>query len=123
MDGPLNVDHPLHLDGHGRTARTDADDHVRDLLEQLLFTAPGERVNRPDFGTGLLQLVFLPNAEPLAAATQAAVLGALGQWLGDRVEVRGVEVSAEGAVLQVTVRYAVRWTQEERVAVFTRAVP
>ncbi len=123
MDVGMNIDYPLHLDGHGRTAVTAADDHVRDLIEQLLFTAPGERVNRPTFGTGLLQLVFLPNSEPLAAATQAAVLGALTQWLGDRIDVRGVEVVAEDSVLHVTVRYAVSRTGQEEVAVFTRAVP
>ena len=67
------VDYQLRPNGRGSTAMTQLDDHVRDLIERLLFTAPGERVNRPGFGTGLLQLVFLPNSEPLAAATKAAV--------------------------------------------------
>jgi len=84
----MDVDFPFRLDGRGRTATSDRAGHLRDLIEQLLFTAPGERVNRPSFGTGLLQLVFLPNSEPLAAATQAAVQGALGQLLGDLIEVK-----------------------------------
>jgi uncharacterized protein len=123
MTAPFFPDFPLHLDGRGHTATTDPDGHVRDLVEQLLFTAPGERVNRPTFGTGLLQLVFLPNSEPLAAATQAAVQGALAQWLGDVVAVEDVTVEADDEVLRVTVRYLVRRTQQRQVASFTRSVP
>ena len=56
------LDFPYHVDGTGRSATTGAADHVRDLIEQVLFTAPGERVMRPDFGSGLLALVFEPNS-------------------------------------------------------------
>jgi phage baseplate assembly protein W len=119
----VDIDYPLHLDDQGRTARTSAGDHVRDLIEQVLFTSPGERVNRPHFGTGLLQLVFLPNSEPLAAATQAAVAAALGQWLGDRIELHDVEVVARDSTLDVTVRYAEAGSGEQRVATFTRPSP
>ena len=73
------LDYPYHFDGRGRTATTDTADHIRDLIEQVLFTAPGERVNRPDFGSGLLRLVFAPNSDALAAATHLAVQGALQQ--------------------------------------------
>jgi uncharacterized protein len=123
MPGERNLDYPFRLEPSGRTATTDPDGHIRDMVEQLLFTAPGERVNRPGFGTGLLQLLFLPNSEPLAAATQAAVRGALGQWLGDLVAVEDVEVTADDAVLRVTVRYTVRRSQRQQVATFTRSVP
>lgn len=123
MPGERNLDFPFRLEPSGRTATTDPDGHIRDMVEQLLFTAPGERVNRPGFGTGLLQLLFLPNSEPLAAATQAAVRGALGQWLGDLVAVEDVEVTADDAVLRVTVRYTVRRSQRQQVATFTRSVP
>jgi uncharacterized protein len=119
----MDVDFPFRLDGRGRTATTDGAGHLRDLIEQLLFTTPGERVNRPSFGTGLLQLVFLPNSEPLAAATQAAIQGALSQWLGDQVDVKEVTVEAEEALLRVTVRYLERRTQQLQVASFTRSVP
>lgn len=114
----MDVDYPFHVDPRGRTATTTHADHVRDLIEQVLFTSPGERVNRPSFGCGLLQLVFLPNAEPLAAATQALVQGALQQWLGEMIAVEEVAVSAEEAVLEVTVRYSVRGTQERRAETF-----
>ena len=63
----MNIDFPFHFDSRGHTASTDENDHVRDMIEQLIFTSPGERVNRPDFGSGLLQLIFAPNSPELAA--------------------------------------------------------
>jgi phage baseplate assembly protein W len=116
----MHVDFPFHFDGRGRTAETGEDDHLRDLIEQVLFTAPGERVNRPSFGCGLGQLVFAPNSDELAAATQFLVQGALQQWLGDLIQVAEVTVESEEAELRVTVSYLVRRTQRREVARFTR---
>src|SRR5712691_13110315 len=112
----MNVQYPLRFDGRGRTAEVDDDAHVRDMIEQVLFTTPGERVNRPTFGSGVLQLVFAPNSEALAAATQLTVQGALQQWLGDRVEVELVSVEARDSRLEVDVQYVVRRRQERRTA-------
>jgi phage baseplate assembly protein W len=116
----MNVDFPLQFDDRGRTAEADEDAHIRDLIEQLLFTAPGERVNRPDFGSGLMQLVFAPNSAELAAATQFLVQGALQQWLGDLIQVDAVEVENEDASLRVGVQYTVRRTQQQKTARFVR---
>jgi phage baseplate assembly protein W len=116
----VNVDYPFRIDGRGRTAIAGDDDHIRDMIEQLLFTVPGERVNRPDFGAGLLQLVFAPNSDALAAATQFAVAAALQQWLGDVVEVQNVTVENDDAKLTVTVEYIDSKTREEHSAQFTR---
>lgn len=113
-----HVDHPFRIDGRGRSGLTDDRDHIRDLVEQVLLTSPGERVNRPTFGCGLLQLVFQPNAEPLAHAVRASVQASLQQWLGDLISVDDVTVVAEESVLQVTVAYTVRGTQESRVDQF-----
>ena len=118
----MNIDFPFHFDGRGRTADTDDDDHIRDLIEQVLFTSPGERVNRPDFGCGLKQLVFAPNSDELAAATQFLVQGALQQWLGNLIQVEGVQVESEESTLRVTIVYVVRRNQERQVAEFTREV-
>ena len=118
----MHVDYPWHVDGRGRTALTGDDDHVRDLIEQILFTAPGERVNRPDFGSGLMQLVFAPNSDALGGAVEASVQASLQQWLGDRVVVEAVDVRSQDASITVTVRYVVRRTRERAVAEFTRAV-
>jgi phage baseplate assembly protein W len=116
----MQIDFPFDLDGRGRTAATDADDHIRDMIEQVLFTAPGERVNRPGFGSGLLQLVFAPNSDELAAATQFLVQGSLQQWLGDLIDVEAVEAESVDSTLRVTVRYVVRRDGERRVAEFNR---
>ena len=102
---PSFVDYPFAIDGRGWVATTTGDDHLRDLIHQVLFTNPGERVNRPDFGCGLRQLVFMPNSDVLAAATQFTVQGALQRWLGDIIEVEGVEVTATDARLEVEVVY------------------
>ena len=118
----MQIDYPFRIDGLGRTACTDHDDHIRDLVEQVLFTAPGERVNRPDFGSGLMQLVFAPSSDELATATQFLVQGALQQWLGDLIQVEAVEVESEEATLEVTVQYIVRRNQQRQVAQFTRGV-
>jgi hypothetical protein len=114
----MNLDFPYHFDMRRRTAEA-GDDHIRDLIEQVLFTAPGERVNRPDFGSGLLRLVFAPNSDQLAATTQYLVQGALQQFLGDLIEVQAVEVENEDATLRVTVSYLVRRTQTLEHAEFT----
>ena len=101
----MQIDYPYRIDGRGRTAATGEEEHVRDLIEQVLFTSPGERVNRPDFGCGLLQLVFAGNSEALAGAVQLTVQGALQQWLGERIDVDSVDVAADDARLTVTVVY------------------
>ena len=118
-----NIDYPYHFDTRGRTAVAGDDDHIRDMILQVLFTSPGERVNRPDFGSGLLQLAFAPNSDELATATQFLVQGALQRWLGDLVSVEEVVVESEEALLRVTVRYVVRRTQQRQVDQFTQAVP
>jgi uncharacterized protein len=117
-----NIDFPYHFDSRGRTAVTSDDDHIRDLIEQVLFTSPGERVNRPTFGSGLLQLVFAPNSDALAAATQLTVQGALQQWLGDLIEVEAVRVERDDSTLRVMVQYFVRRNQERRTAQFSHPV-
>lgn len=119
----MQIDYPFHFDRRGHTASTGEDEHIRDLIEQVLFTAPGERVNRPTFGSGLLQLVFAPNSDVLAAATQAAVQGALQQWLGDLIQVEAVQVRAIDSTLEVLIQYVVRRSQQRQVAQFQRAVP
>jgi phage baseplate assembly protein W len=116
----MNFDFPYHFDNRGRTADTGDEDHIRDLIEQVLFTAPGERVNRPDFGSGLQRLVFAPNSDELAAATQFLVQASLQQWLGDLIEVNEVDVQNEDSTLRISVQYLIRRTQQQQTAQFTR---
>ena len=116
----MNIDFPLHFDGRGGSAGVDEAGHIRDMIEQVLFTNPGERVNRPDFGSGLLQLIFAPNSPELAATTQFLVHGALQQWLGDLITVESVTVDAVDARLAVTVQYMVRRDESRQSATFQR---
>jgi uncharacterized protein len=102
----MNLYFPYQFDGRGRTQEAVIQDYVKQLVEQVLFTSPGERVNLPDFGSGLLQLPFAPNSMEMAAATQFAVQGALQKWLGSYLKVQSVSASAEDATLTVTVTYA-----------------
>src|ERR671910_1800105 len=116
----MQIDYPFHFDGRGRTAQTGSEDHIRDLIEQVLFTSPGERVNRPTFGSGVMQLLFAPNNDALASATQLTVQGALQQWLGELILVEAVDVENDDAAMRVQVRYVVHRTQERRVEEFVR---
>ncbi len=118
----MHIGYPFHIADNGRSAGADDNEHVRQMIEQVLFTVPGERVNRPDFGTGLMQLVFSPNSPELAAATEFTVQGALQQWLGEVIQVEEVKVVSVESTLQVTVRYLVRRNQERRVVRFSRQV-
>src|SRR3954451_13454458 len=119
----MNIAWPYHIDTSNRTAEAGDERHVRDLIEQVLFTSPTERVMRPSFGSGVLQLVFAPNSPELAATTQFLVEGALQQWLGDVIETQEVFVESVDAKLTVTVRYVIRLTGDTRTATFTRGVP
>ena len=119
----MNLHFPFQPDQRGRSGEVDSDTHLRDMIEQVLFTVPGERVNRPDFGCGLLQLVFAPNSDTLAAAIQMTVHSALQQWLGDRIVVEGVNVEHSDSTLAVDVQYVVRHGQERRLTRFTRSAP
>src|SRR4051794_38440745 len=114
----MNIAFPYRIGRMGRTAETGLDDHIRDMIEQILFTSPGERVNRPGFGSGLQQMVFEPNSTELAAALQFTLQASLQQVLGDAIQVHQVTVAVEESVLRVAVQYAVRGEQQARTAQF-----
>ena len=119
----MNIDFPFRFDQRGRTAATGDDDHIRDMIEQLLFTSPGERVNRPDCGSGLLQMVFAPNSPELAAALQFTTQAALQRYLGDVIDIELVEVTSQDSALSVIVKYVVKLTNESRTENFVRSAP
>jgi phage baseplate assembly protein W len=122
MSSPVQFDFPYHFDSRGRTASTDESDHVRDLIEQLIFTSPGERVNRPDFGSGILQLIFAPNSPELAATLQFTLQSAIQRWLSDVIELRALDVAAVDSTLTVSMQYLIRRTDEVQSATFSRSV-
>jgi hypothetical protein len=116
-------DFPLSFDERGRAAITDSDDHIRDMIYLVLFTSPGERVNRPEFGCGVKQLVFAPLSDALAAATEQLIHGALIRWLDPVISLEKVSARANEATLEITVSYLRRETGERREEVFRRPVP
>jgi phage baseplate assembly protein W len=114
----MNVNFPYEFDGRGRTAEAAIGDYVSQMVEQVLFTSPGERVNLPDFGSGLLQLPFALNSIEMAAATQFAVQGALQKWLGNYIKVQSVQATVQEATLTVTVTYLLRSTDVTQVQTY-----
>lgn len=114
----MNLKYSYGFDNGGLTARTDLAGHIRDMIEQILFTSPGERVNRPTFGTGTATLVFAPNSDMLAAAQQQVIQASLQQWLSDLIRVVGVDVSNVDATLQITIRYTIIQTQQQQTQQF-----
>jgi len=112
-----SVNFPYQFDGRGRT-RDALGDYVRQLVEQVLFTSPGERVNLPDFGSGLLQLPFATNSVEMTAATQFTVQAALQKWLSNYIKVESVVASSNEAALTVTVSYSLLNTDVTQVQTF-----
>lgn len=118
----MDVSFPYQLSSQGRTATASADAHVRDLIEQLIFTMPGERVMRPTLGSGLGQLVFQPSSNDLATAVELLVQGNLQQFLGELLVVEAVQVTSSESTLEVVVQYVVRRSQQRQVEQFSRQV-
>jgi phage baseplate assembly protein W len=117
----MQITYPFQFDRQGRTATTDHAAHVRQMMEQVLFTNPGERLNRPDFGSGLLQLVHAPNSDVAAAALEANVHGALQRWLGDVISLEQLHVENEENKLTISVTYSLPQAAERRTEVFERS--
>ena len=117
---------PYKIDGRGRTRQArrdeDNDEYIKGLIEQVLFTAPGERVMRPDFGSGLQQLLFSGNSPELAATTQMLVQAALQQWLGNLIVTESVSIEAVDSALHVEVIYSVRRSQKQYQVNFVRGM-
>jgi Bacteriophage baseplate protein W len=113
----MPIEFPFHL--HRRGADTADDDQyvVRDMIEQVLLTTAGERVNRPDFGCGLLQLTFGTLSDVLETTLQTTIAGALQHWIGDLIQVESVQVESGAdldSALLVTVSYVDVWSQQHR---------
>lgn len=119
----MNIAFPFGFDATGHTATANDADHIRQMIEQLLFTSPGERVNRPDFGSGLLQMVFAPNSVELVGALQFTTKAALQRELGDLIDLQDLTATAQDATLSVTISYVIRATQQTQTGTFVRSIP
>ena len=116
----MYFDYPFKIDGNGRSAVTGEEQHIRDLIEQTLFTSPGERVNRPTFGCGLRQVIFEPNSDILALSINTMIQSSLNQFLDHLITVESVDVKNKESVLEVTVKYVIRKNQKTNVTTFTQ---
>ena len=119
----MNIDFPFHFDNRGRTAATDDDDHIRDMIEEFLFTNPGERVNRPDFGSGLLQTgLCAEQSRDSPPAVQFTIQAGLQRWLSDLIARAKSRSHSEDSTLSVLVQYVVKSTNQTQTATFTQTV-
>jgi len=114
----MNVKYPYGFDSTGHTAQTDLPGHICQMIEQILLTSPGERVNRPTFGCGVTQLVFAPNSDALAATQQQVIQASLQQWLSDLIRVNAVDVTAQDSTLLITVTYTIIQSQQRQTQQF-----
>ncbi len=89
---------PFKIDSKGSVAITNEEDHIRQLIEQVLFTNPGERLNHPPFGAGINQLLFTAASEEMVTAAQFTIQNSLIQWLGDLIKVEFIQVRNIGSV-------------------------
>lgn len=122
-DPTVNLRFPYGFDVRGRTANPNLSEHVRQMIELLLLTNPGERVNRPDFGGGLLQTVFSPNSPERAAALELTLSVALARWLGDVIEVNRLMVASDEGRLRVELDYVITATGDRQVELVDAGVP
>ncbi|MBK7465782.1 MAG: GPW/gp25 family protein [Saprospiraceae bacterium] len=119
----LNIDSSLKFNNQGQTSLINHENHIRNMIENLLFTSPGERVNRPDFGSGLFQMVFEPNNTEVAGTLQFLLQAALNQWMGTLIELNKVEINALDANLEVTVVYTLSYNKDQQIATFLQPMP
>jgi len=110
------IDYPFAIDGgFGQLSlQTDYAEHVEQLMKQLLFTNPGERINRPDFGCGIRRMVFAPNSTESASLAQVTIFQALETWLSPVIKVENVEVAAQDEILSIKIQYLLKVRREQR---------
>ena len=101
----MNLNFPFKTNNLGRTTITDEDEHIRQLVEQVLFTQVGERVNRPTFGTNINQLLFDLNNYEMINSASFLIQGALQHWLGDLITVISVNIKNENSSLIISITY------------------
>ncbi len=119
----MHLEYPYRIDGAGRTATTDERRrYVRNLIEAVLFTSPGERVNRPEFGSGIRELLFDTNSEAIANATEFMVQSAIQRYLSELVVIESLEVTRNEGELRITLTYAMRDEAERVTETFGRAI-
>jgi uncharacterized protein len=114
--------YPFHLNSRGRTQSTNSEEHIRQLIEQILFTIPGERVNRPSFGGGVHRLLFFPLSDDLVATTRSVISSSLNEYLSNLIIVEDIDVSFDDSKLIIDIQYVLREDQSKKKERFERAL-
>jgi phage baseplate assembly protein W len=111
-----SIRYPIAIDtALGRLAEeTNYAAHVEQMIKQVLFTNPGERINRPDFGCGVRRMVFAPNSEASASLAQVTIFEALTKWLSSVIDVSSIQVTAQEETLSIGIAYILKARQERR---------
>src|SRR5438552_18481525 len=105
-----SIRYPFSIDaGLGRLAEeTNYPAHIEQLIKQILFTAPGERINRPDFGCGIKRQVFAPNDPVTASLAQVTIFEALKRWLGSAIDIQDIKAVATDEKLEIKIAYSLK---------------
>jgi uncharacterized protein len=117
MSAPFSsIHYPIGIDaGLGRLATERSyDRHVEQMMLQVLLTAPGERINRPEFGCGVRRMLFAPNSDVSASLAQVSVHQSLDRWLGSVIKVDNVTVAAVDSTLMISISYVLLARQQRR---------
>jgi hypothetical protein len=111
-----NIAYPFAIDDYRGAFAESADhtEHVKQMITQVLFTAPGERMNRPEFGCGLRRMIFAPNSDVTASLLQITIYEALENWLGSLISVDQVEVEAREEILEVQIVYMLKTIRQRQ---------
>lgn len=109
---------PMRVTPTGNIDKTDYDTYIKGLIEQFLFTIPGERVNRPEFGAGVQRLVFKGANSGMLAALKFSVQAFLQTTLSDYIKIIDVSTSFNESYLYLTIRYFVYESQSDKQVTF-----
>jgi phage baseplate assembly protein W len=118
----MDIAYPFRINSRARTETANYEDHIRHLIKQALFTMPGERVNRPDFGSELMQLTFNNLGDEVTSTIQFLVQGSIQQHLGDLIQLEAVEIQSFDSRLQVIINYIIKSSSDRRTTSFSYEV-
>lgn len=119
----MYINYPFTISGNGRISLATQTDHLRQLIEEVLLTMSGERVNRPDLGSGLMQMVFAPNNHALTTTFEFLVQGALQAYLGNLVRFSGLTINNTDTTFSVSVQYTVPPAQQQQTLQINTPMP
>ena len=115
----MGISYPYRINSRGKTSVTKSnDEYIREAIEQTLFTMPGERVNRPGFGTGIMSYLFAPAGDETMMALKHMIQSDLQRHLLDLIQVVDVRAKSEDTTIKVTVEYVALDSWEKGVAHF-----